>query len=199
MYRKLFTSHLPVGDRFLCVCLLDASVHPDGVSVFQLLSHVRLFAALWTAACQAPLSSSVFRLLKFMSIESVMLSNHLSLLLPSPFPISLSQHQGLFQWVGSSHQVTRVLRAWASASVLWRSIQGWFPIGLTVLNPCSSQDSQGSFPAPQFESISSLAFSLLYSLALTSLHDYWKNHSFDYIELGWQSDVCFLIHCLGLL
>ena len=121
MYRKLFTSHLPVGDRFLCVCLLDASVHPDGVSVFQLLSHVRLFAALWTAACQAPLSSSVFRLLKFMSVESVMLSNHLSLLLPS-FPFSLSQHQGLFQWVGSSHQVTRVLRAWASASVLWRLI-----------------------------------------------------------------------------
>ena len=57
------------------------------------LSHVWLFAALWTAACQAPLSSSAISqsLLKFMSVESVMLSNHLILchpllLLPSIFP-----------------------------------------------------------------------------------------------------------------
>ena len=57
-----------------------------------LLSHVWLFAALWTAACQAPLSSVISQsLLKFMCIESVMLSNHLILchpllLLPSIFP-----------------------------------------------------------------------------------------------------------------
>ena len=60
-------------------------------TVVQLLSHVRLFAT-WTMACQAPLSSSIsLSLLKFMSIESVMLSNHLILchlllLLPSVFP-----------------------------------------------------------------------------------------------------------------
>ena len=46
-----------------------------------------------------------------------------------------------------------------------------------------------SSPAPQFESINSLAFSLLYGPALTSVHDYWKNHSFDYIDLCQQSDV----------
>ena len=57
-----------------------------------LLSHVRLFVAPWTAACQAPLSSTVSQsLLKFKSLESVMLSNHLILcrpllLLPSIFP-----------------------------------------------------------------------------------------------------------------
>ena len=59
--------------------------------VFQLLSHVRLFATLSTAAHQPPLSSTIsWSLLKFMSIESVMLSNHLilchSLLWPSTFP-----------------------------------------------------------------------------------------------------------------
>ena len=60
-------------------------------TVVQLLSHVRLIAT-WTMACQAPLSSSIsLSLLKFMSIESVMLSNHLILchlllLLPSVFP-----------------------------------------------------------------------------------------------------------------
>ena len=37
-----------------------------------------------------------------------------------------------------------------------------------------------SSPAPQFKSINSSALSLLYGSALTSIHDYWKNHSFDY-------------------
>ena len=46
-----------------------------------------------------------------------------------------------------------------------------------------------SFPKPQFKSISSLVFSILYSLTLTSIHDYWKNYSFDYTDLCWQSNV----------
>ena len=47
-----------------------------------------------------------------------------------------------------------------------------------VWSPCSPRDSQESSPAPQFESIDSSALSLLYSPTLTSVHDYWKNHSF---------------------
>ena len=43
----------------------------------------------------------------------------------------------------------------------------------------SKEDSQESSPTPQFKSINSLAFSLLYGPALMSIHDYWKNHSFD--------------------
>ena len=46
---------------------------------------------------------------------------------------------------------------------------------------CSPRDSQESFPTPQFKSINSLVFSFLYSPTLTSTHEYWKNHSFDYI------------------
>ena len=66
----------------------------------------------------------------------------------------------------------------ASASVLPINIQDWFPLGLTG-SPCSPRDSQESSPTPQFKSISSSALSLLYGPTLTSIHDYWKNHSFD--------------------
>ena len=64
-------------------------------------------------------------------VESVMPSSHLILchlllLLPS----NLSEHQGLFQWVSSSHQVAKVLEL-VSASVLPMNIQDWFPLGLT--------------------------------------------------------------------
>ena len=49
--------------------------------------------------------------------------------------------------------------------------------------------TQESSPSPQFKSINSLALSLLYGPTLTSAHDYWKNNSFDYMDLCWQSDV----------
>ena len=58
-----------------------------------------------------------------------------------------------------------------------------------VWSPCSPRDSQESSPAPQFKSINSLALNLCYGSTLTSIHDHWKNHSFDYMDLCWQSDV----------
>ena len=78
-------------------------------SSVQLLSRVRLFATPWTAACQASLSVTNSRsLLKLMSIELVMPSNHLNLCHPllssSPPTFNLSQHQSLFQWVSSLHR-----------------------------------------------------------------------------------------------
>ena len=67
----------------------------------------------------------------------------------------------------------------ASASVLSMNIQGWFPLGLTGLISLQSKRLSESSPTPQLESINSLVFSLLYGPTLTSIHDYWKNHSFD--------------------
>ena len=64
----------------------------------------------------------------------------------------------------------------ASTSVLPMNIQDSFPLGMT---PCSPRDSQESFPTPQFRSIDSSVLSFLYSPTLTSIHDYWENHSFD--------------------
>ena len=76
---------------------------------FQSLSRVRLFGTPWTAARQASLSiTNSWRLLKIMSIELVMPSNHLCHPL-SPPAFNLSQHQALFKGVSSSHQVAKVL------------------------------------------------------------------------------------------
>ena len=90
----------------------------------------------------------------------------------------------------------------ASVSVLPVNIQGRFPLGLTgLISLMSKGDSQESSPTPQFESnsINSLALTLLYSPTLTSIHDFWKNHSFDYIDLCQRSDIsAFLIYFLGL-
>ena len=88
------------------------------------------------------------------------------------------------------------IRASAPASVLPMNIKGWFPLELTGLISLLSKELSGIFPAPQFKSINSLAVSPLYGL--TSIHDYWKNHSFDYMGLSCESDVYFLICCLGL-
>ena len=77
----------------------------------QSLSHVRLFAIQWTAARQASLSiTNSLSLLKLMSIESVMPSNHLILCCPLFSPaFNLAQHQGLFKWVSCLYQVAKVL------------------------------------------------------------------------------------------
>ena len=78
--------------------------------VVQSLSWVWLFATPWTAALQASLSLTISRsLLKLMSIELVMPCNHFVLCHPFSSFLNLSQHQGLFQWVSSSHQVAKVL------------------------------------------------------------------------------------------
>ena len=75
------------------------------VSSVQPLSRVRLFATPWTAAHRASLSiTNSQSLLKLMSIESVMPSNHLILYRPLLLPaFSLSKHQNLFKSVSSSH------------------------------------------------------------------------------------------------
>ena len=77
----------------------------------------------------------------------------------------------------------------ASASILPMNIQGWFPLGLTGVISLQLRDSQEYSPTPQFQSINSSVLSFLYSPNLTSIHDYWKNCSFDATELFWQSDV----------
>ena len=79
-------------------------------SSVQSLSCVWLFVTQWTAAHQASLSiTNSWSLLKLMSIESVMLSNHHPLPSPSPPTFKLPQNQGLFKWVSSLHQVAKIL------------------------------------------------------------------------------------------
>ena len=89
-------------------------------------------------------------------------------------------------------------RASASASILPKDIQGWFSLGLTGLISLLSKGLSRDFSSIQFKSINPSELSLLYGPTLTSIHDYWKNHSFDYTDLCQQNDVFFLINCLGL-
>ena len=126
-----------------------------------------------------PVPHNCQSLLKLMSIESVMPSNHLilchSLLLPpSIFPIIR---------VISNESVLcircQIIAVSASASVLPMNTQDGFPLGGMVGSPCSPRDSQESSPTSQFKSINSSALSFLYSPTLTSIHDHRKNHSLD--------------------
>ena len=75
--------------------------------------------------------------------------------------------------------------ALALSPVLLMNIQDLFPLGLIGLISLLSEDSQDSSPAPQFKSVNASVLSLRYGPTLTSINDYWKNHSFDYVNLCW--------------
>ena len=134
----------------------------------------------WTAAHQAFLSITNFRnLLKLMSTESVMPTNHLILcrpllLLPSIFP-SIS--------VFSNESVLQV--RWPKYCSFSCSISpsneysGLINFRMDRLDLFAGQGTLKSPPTPQFKSINPSVLTFLYSPTLTSIHDYWKNHSFD--------------------
>ena len=146
--------------------------------VFPFVVVHQLFTTSWTTACQAPLSPLSLRVCSnscplsqwcYLTISSSTTSFFLCL---QYFPASGSFPMS---WLFASG--CQNTGASALASVLSVNIQGWFPLRLTDWSPCSSRDSRESSPAPQFKSINSSAFSLLYGLTLTSVHDYWKNQN----------------------
>ena len=135
----------------------------------------------WTAARQAALSFPIFQsLLKLISIKSVMPSNYLILccpllLLPSIFP-SIR--------VFSSESALHIRRSkdWSFSFSISPSneLSGLISFRMDWLDLLAVQgNSLESSPTSQFKSISSSALSFLYSPTLTSIPDYWKNHSFD--------------------
>ena len=96
--------------------------------------------------------------------------------------------QGIFLTQGLNLHLIHLLNRqpgslFSSASTTQR--RKWQPTPVDLLqnglvgSPCSPRDPQESSPTPQFKSISSSALSLLHSPTLTSIHDYWKNHSLD--------------------
>ena len=136
--------------------------------VVQLLSQVQLFVTPWTAGHQAPLSSTISQsLLKFMSTESVILSNHLILCHPLSFCL-----QSFPAWGSFPVSQLQSTGASASASVLPMNIQGWFPLGFTSLITFLSKRLSRVFSSTTTSSISSSELSLLYGPTLTLEHDY---------------------------
>ena len=149
-------------------------------SSVQSLSCVWLFVTPWTTACQASLSntnSQSFQNHVHCVGDAIQVSHSLSS--PSPPALNLSQHQGLFKWVSSLHQVAKAREFQLQhQSFQWTLRTNLIQDGL-VGSPCSPRDSQESSPTPQFKSINSLALSFLHSPTLTSIPDHWKNHSLD--------------------
>jgi len=152
-----------------------------------LFSFVWLFVTPWTAVHQAPLSSTISQsLIKFLYIEYVMLSKYFIhcyplLLMPSIFHstrVFSNELALLIMWP----------KYWSLTIILSMNIQGWFPLRLTGLISLQSRELSRVFPTPWFESINFSSLSLLYDPTVTSILDYWKNHSFDYIQPFWQSD-----------
>ena len=150
-------------------------------SLVQFLSHVWLFATPWTGSTPGfPVRHQLLEATQtyIHRVGDAIQPSH-PLSSPSPPAFNLSQHQGLFQWVGSSHQVAKVLEF----QLQYQSFQWIFRTDILqdglLGSPCTPRDSQESSPTSQFKSINSLVLSFLYSPSLTSVHDYWKNHSFD--------------------
>ena len=145
------------------------------------LSRVRLFATSWTAERQAFLSITISQSLpKLMSIETVIASNHLILCCPLLLPPSIIPSLRVF-W-NESVPLIRWPKYWSFSFSISPSNEhlGLISFGMDWLDLLESpRDSQESSPTPRFKSINSSALSFLHSPTLTSIHDYWKNHSLD--------------------
>ena len=167
--------------------------------VVQSLSHVRLFATPWTAAGQTSLSFTIsWSLLKLMSIQSMMPSNHLILchpllLLPSIFP-SIR--------VFSSESVLPITwpKYWSFSFSSSPSDEhsGLISFRINQLDLLAVQGTLKSLLQHHSSKASILQCSVFFMVQLS--HPYMttgKNHTFDSTDLCWQSNVCFLICYLG--
>ena len=139
-----------------------------------------LFATTWATAHQASLSITNSRgLLRLISIELVMPSNHLILcspflLLPSVFlSIRVFSNESVFRF--------RWPRYWSFSFNISPSNEysGLISFKIDWFDHLESKGLSRVFPTPQFKSINSLALSFLYGPTRTFVHDCWKNHSFD--------------------
>ena len=166
--------HLSIPDD--CLSFLSA------FSSVQWLSRIRLFATPWTAARQASLSITSSRsLLKLMSVESMMPSNHLILSCPLLLLPSIFASIRVF----SNESVLHI--RWPKYWPKYFSFNispsnensGLIFFRMDWLDLLAVQGTQESSPTPQFKSIDCSVLSFLYSPTLTSVRNYWKNHSLD--------------------
>ena len=161
--------------------------------VVQSLNCIPLLVTPWIAALQAPLSFTIsWSLHRLMSIESVMLSNHFILccplfLLPSIFPNIRVFSNELALHIGQSNY-------WSFSFSICPSNEhsGWISFRINLLNLLAVQGTLKSLLQHHNSIYQVFMLSLLYHPTLTTVYDYWKNHSFDYMDPCWQSDyLCF--------
>ena len=170
------------------MCVLGWIMAPDNkFSSVQSLSRVQLFVTPWTTARQASLSITNSQSLpKLMSIESVMPSKHLILfhallLLPSIFP-------SIRVFSNESAVHIRWPKYWTFSVNISPSNEhpGLISFRMDWLDLLAVQGTLKSLlPIAQFKSTNSSVLSFLYSPTLTSIHEYWKNHSLDQMDFCW--------------
>ena len=159
--------------------LLFPSDEYHSFSSVHSLSRVRLFATLWTTACQIPghhqLPESTQTHVHRVS-DAIQPSQPLSS--PSPPALNLSQHQVLFKWVSSSHQVAKVLEF----QLQHQSFQ-WTPelisFRMDWLDLLTNQGTLKGLLQHDSSKASILWHSAFFSPTLTSIHDYWKKHNLN--------------------
>ena len=152
----------------------------ESVSSVQSLSCVRLFATPWIAARQASLSITNSRSsLKLTAIKSAMPSSHL--ILCQPLFLLPSIPPSIRVFYNESALRMRWPKYWSfSFSIIpSKKIPGLISFRIDWLHLLAAHGPQESSPTPQFKSINTSDLSCLHSPTLTSIHDYWKNHSLD--------------------
>ena len=159
-------------------------------SSVQLLSRVRLFATPWITARQASLSiTNSQSLLKLMSVELMMPSNHLILchpllLLPSVFPsIRVFSNESVLH--------IRWPKYWSSSFSIRPSNEysGLISFRIDWFDLLAVQGILKSLLQHQSSKASIFWHSAFFTVQLTCIHDHWKNHSLDQTDLCWQSNV----------
>ena len=153
-------------------------------SSVQSLSRVRLFVTSWIAVRQAPLSITNTQSSLMLNIhrvgDAIQPSHPLSS--PSPPAPNPTQHQSLFQWVNFSHQVAKY---WSFSFNISPSNEhpGLISFRMDWLDLLAVQGTLKSLLQHHSSKASILRCSAFFSPTLTSIHDYWKNHSLDYTDL----------------
>ena len=154
------------------------------MSSVQSLSCIWLFVTPWTAARQAFLSfTNSGNLHKLMSIELAMPSKHLILCHSLHLPPSILPSKWVFLNESVLHRFKLLLSFSFSISPS-NEYSGLISFRMDCLDLLAVQGTLKSL-LQHHNSKASSALSFLYSPTLTSIHDYWKNHSFDYMDLCW--------------
>ena len=135
-----------------------------------------------------PFLHCLWNYVKFMSIKLVRLSNHLIICLPLLLSLSIFPRIRVFSNKSVLHITWPQYWSFIFSISPSNEYSGLISYLIDCLwFPCCPKDPQQSSLAPQLRSISFSVLSLLYHPTLMSIHDYWKNHSFDYTDLCWKS------------
>ena len=203
--------------KYTCIshCLFYAGVHSspsllmkmflllltlwDLIVVVQSLSHIWLFASPMDGS--TPGFPVLHHLPEFAQTHvhwggDAIQPSH-PLLPPSPSALNLPHHQGLFQWIGSSHQVAKVLEL-QHQSFQWIFRKFSFPLRLTALISLQSKGLSRVFSSTTVwkNQLFGAQPSLWSNSHIRTW--YWKNHGFGCMDLCRQSDVFAFWCCLGL-